>query len=79
MFIIKEPKWKDRTVGLSEHQMIDDVLEIEIVYRNTQGNRMWPKPLYIRKEDALKYPEFYTKRGKVKLRMIPIRDLREFI
>ena len=59
--------------------MTEEVLKVEIMYKNAQGERMWPKPLYIKKEDALKYPVHIVKHASVKLRMIPIKDLREYI
>lgn len=78
MYTIKVPKWKDRTIGLSESDMKEEVLEIEITYKDAKGERIWPKKLFIKREEALKCPTYMAK-GRFKLRMVPIKDLREYV
>ena len=73
--IIREPIWKDKSIGIAEDKMITKNLRIEIEYTDKQGNRVFPGEYEISKKDALKYPKQEVK-GHV-LRLIPIKDLKK--
>ena len=72
-FNIEEPIWKDRSVGLAEDKMSTYLMEVNILYKNKDGKRLYPNPMYITKTKAMMYPKMLKK--CVKLRIIPIRDL----
>ena len=69
---IREPIWKTRSIGIAEHK-IRDVIEVEILYQNQFGERLWPDVYYINRNQALQYP-VQDWRG-IRLRIIPIADL----
>ena len=71
---IKEPIWKNRSVGVAKDKITED-LEIEILYKDKFGNRVFPNPYSITKSEVLKYPTM-TIKNKI-LHIIPIEDMRE--
>lgn len=72
--VIKEPIWRNGgMVGISDRNLDTDT-EIEIIYKNMLGERLYPNVYHIERERALKYPIQIMKSGTV-LRIIPIKDL----
>lgn len=73
MFIIKEPIWKDRSVGLSvDEASIYETVSVKITYKNTRGERVFPGIYVMNTQKALTYPRM-SRRGKL-LVLIPIKD-----
>jgi hypothetical protein len=71
---IREPIWKDRSVGLNISDCNPDTeVEISIDYRNKDGKLLWPKPFLVLARDIFAYPTKKT-RG-VTLNIVPIDDL----
>lgn len=70
---IYKPIWDSQSIGINVEKITDD-LEIEILYRNKDGCRLYPDTYTIKKGKALKYPVQYWK--GVKLKIIPIKDLK---
>jgi len=69
---IHEPIWNGRKIGVADYKITDD-LEIEIDYKTTSGERLYPNPFYISKEAAICHPIQVVK--GIELRIIPIREL----
>jgi len=70
---IRQPIWKyPRSIGIAGYRIIDD-LEIEISYRNKEGEQLFPFRYFITKEKARSYPTQMVK-GTL-LYIIPICDL----
>lgn len=72
MIKIKEPIWKNRSVGIAESKMLDEVIEVEILYKDKTGNRLYPGIYKMNWAKAMTYPKQVI-RG-VNLRIIPIKD-----
>ena len=71
-FIIHEPIWETKSIGLAEDKLHNNNT-IEIVYRTKDGTRLYPDTYVISKEKALVYPTKKIKNHT--LRIIPIREL----
>jgi hypothetical protein len=69
---IKEPIWKTRSVGVASKRAFAD-LEIEILYKDKFGNRVFPATYRIKKERIIYYPYQYI--GRNRIYIIPIADL----
>jgi hypothetical protein len=69
---IKEPIWISRSIGIAAKRAFAD-LEIEILYKDKYGNRVFPATYFIKKEDIIKYPIKYC--GKTKLYIVSIDKL----
>jgi hypothetical protein len=72
MIHIREPKWKDRSVGLAESKL-EPLTEVSIDYKNIAGEKVFPHLYGIEKERALTYPSQIIK--GTRLRLIPISEL----
>ena len=70
---INTPIWKNKAVGIAERLLNDDV-EIEILYKDKNGNRLYPATYTIKKELAKKFPVQFI-RG-IKLYIVPIAKLK---
>ena len=70
---INTPIWKTKSVGIAERLLNDDV-EIEILYKDKNGNRLYPATYTIKKELAKKFPVQFI-RG-MKLYIVPIAKLK---
>lgn len=72
---IKSPVWGGRKIGLATYKIAPHN-EIRITYKDRNGNRVYPLPLYISGENARKYPTQPVKsHPNVILHIIPISDL----
>ena len=71
-FKIRTPIWKTRSVGLAEYKLAD-INYVEILYKDKQGQRVYPNKYKISREEILKYPKQFV---GVDLRIIPIKDLK---
>jgi len=71
---IKEPIWMSKSIGIAEKRTHAD-LEIQILYKDYLGNRIYPGKYFITKEKIITYPYQYTNTGNNKLYIVPIRDL----
>ncbi len=71
---IKAPIWKTRSVGINQ-ALIDEDNMIEILYKNVDGERLYPDTYCISKEEALSYPTQVV--SGVSLSIIPIANLKK--
>lgn len=69
---IKEPIWISKSIGIAAKRTFAD-LEIEILYKDKYGNRVYPATYKIAKEKIITYPYRYI--GKNRIYIIPIKDL----
>lgn len=69
---IKEPIWISRSIGIAAKRAFAD-LEIEILYKDKYGNRVFPGIYKITKEKIITYPYRYI--GGNRIYIVPIKDL----
>jgi len=69
---IKEPIWISRSIGIAAKRTFAD-LEIEIMYKDQYGNRVYPATYKITKEKIITYPYRYI--GGNRIYIVPIKDL----
>ena len=72
LFKIKAPIWKNKSIGLNENKL-DENNEIEILYKDRAGERLWPDKYKITKKEALSYSLMVVK--GIRLRIVPIMFL----
>lgn len=70
---IKVPIWKNKSIGIAERLLNDDV-EINILYKDKNGNRLFPYIYIAKKELVKKFPVQFI-RG-LKLYIVPIAKLK---
>jgi len=74
-FRIEKPIWKNRSVGINLASCNpSDEIEIEILYKNKKGYRIYPYLYSITAKELHKYPTFKA-HGNVMLHVIPIDKL----
>jgi len=71
-YSINSPIWKTKSVGLAEWKM-KGMLEVDIMYRELNGERLYPDTYQIETERAMTYPRQYV--SGVWVRLIPISEL----
>lgn len=71
---IREPLWKNRSIGVAEYRMSEPTIKIEIIYKEKSGKRLYPGVYTISREKAMTYPIQTLPSGTI-LRIIPISDL----
>lgn len=71
---IKSPIWKDRSVGIAERTIGISGVDLEIIYKNKQGERLFPNTYHISREKIAQYPTKVVGSNTV-LRIVPIKDL----
>ena len=71
---IREPIWKDNSIGIADFRLKDDLLA-DIVYKNKNGERIFPDTYIIRKE---KEKEIYQTIYGKKIYLFLIKDLEIF-
>ena len=69
---IKEPIWISKSIGIAAKRAFAD-LEIEIMYKDKYGNRVYPALYIISKEKIITYPHRYF--GGNRIYIVPIKDL----
>ena len=69
---IKEPIWISKSIGIAEKRAFAD-LEIQIMYKDKYGNRVYPATYKITKEKIITYPFRYI--GSNRIYIVPIVDL----
>ena len=67
------PIWKNRAVGIAERLLNDDV-EIQILYKDKNGNRLYPATYIAKKELVKKFPVQFIRGNK--LHIVPIAKLK---
>ena len=70
---IKEPIWKNRTVGIAESKIGKSGVVVNILYKDKMGNKVFPNKYHCSVEMAKKAPRM-LRRGNA-LRLIRIADL----
>lgn len=75
---IKYPIWKTRSIGIADFKLHGQgVVHIEILYKDKQGNRIYPYIYQIPVYQAVRYPTQEVN-GGVTLHIIPIEDLQVY-
>jgi hypothetical protein len=69
---IKEPIWMNKSIGIAAKRVFSD-LEIDIMYKDKYGNRVFPATYKITKEKIITYPYKYI--GSNRIYIVPIKDL----
>ncbi len=75
-FKIRSPWWKENAVGLAERDMTDEMLYVDILYKDKNGKRKWPKTYKIPRSVATRCKIKIAKNGLM-LRVVPISMLQE--
>ena len=70
---IRTPIWKSKSVGIADRMLNDDI-EINILYKTKEGNRLYPCTYTIKKELVKKFPIQFV--NGVKLHIVPISKLK---
>jgi len=68
---IKEPIWKDRSVGISRYKLVPGVNFVEIEYIDKKGVKVFPHLYGMDKNKIMGYPKDYDKPF---LHIVPIAD-----
>ena len=74
---LNSPIWGHQQVGIAEYRMFSEVLEVEIIYRDKKGRRVYPNLYRIERRQALSYPRQCV--HGTWLRIIPLRDFMEVV
>ena len=72
MYSIKTPIWKTKSIGIAEQRLSNDLL-VEIEYKQTNGNRLYPDTYIVRKNTIDNYQRQIVKGNN--LVIIPISEL----
>ena len=72
MYSIKTPIWKTKSIGIAEQRLNNDLL-VEIEYKQTNGNRLYPDTYIVRKNTTDNYQRQTVKGSN--LVIIPISEL----
>jgi len=73
---IRSPIWSTMSIGIAEHRVPPfGKVEVEIIYCEKPGVRMFPDVYAVDREQLMKYPRQIIS-DRVALRIIPIKDLR---
>jgi hypothetical protein len=69
---IREPIWLSKSIGIASKRAFAD-LEIEILYKDRIGNKVYPAQYFIKAEKIITYPFKYI--GGNRIHIVPIKDL----
>ena len=72
MYSIKTPIWKTKSIGIAEQRLNNDLL-VEIEYKQTNGDRLYPHTYIVRKNTIDNYQRQIVKGNN--LVIIPISEL----
>ncbi len=67
---IREPIWKNRSVGIASRELTEDDIAVKITYKDKSGRIIYPATYKMRKSIIERYPT-QVRKG-VKLHIIPI-------
>lgn len=70
---IREPIWYNKSVGIADDKIVDD-LEVEILFKDRTGNRVFPGRYQITAFKARLHPVAYHRGGHA-IRQIPIANM----
>jgi len=73
MISIKTPIWATRSIGIAEHKLHEGENEVEILYKDQSGQRLYPGTFTVLRNQAMRCPVQIVK--NVRLRIIPIANL----
>ena len=74
---IEAPIWGHQSVGVAEWRMNDAVIEVDILYKDKSGRRVYPHLYRMATAKAMTYPVQVVK--GTRLRVIPIADFQEMV
>lgn len=70
---IKEPIWKDQSVGIADDKLRgDSIIYLTVGYKDRDGNKVFPYTYTMKTTEARMYPS--TRMGNKTGRKIPIKD-----
>lgn len=73
---IRSPIWSTMSIGIAEHRVPPlGYVEVEIIYCEKPGVRMFPDVYAVTREQMMKYPRQIINH-RIALRIIPIKDLK---
>ena len=72
IYTIKTPIWKTRSIGIARQRLSDDLL-VEIEYKQSNGEKLYPHTYIVRKGSLDNYPIQIVKDNN--LVIVPIEDL----
>lgn len=70
---IKKPIWNTQSIGISKKNLKDNITEVEILYTDTAGNRVYPG-VYLMKTDQIKKYPIRDYPGTPPLHVVPIDE-----
>lgn len=74
---IEAPIWGHQKVGIAEWRLNVDIIEVDILYKDKSGRKVYPHLYRISRAKAMTYPTQMTK--GTKLRIIPIAEFQEIV
>jgi len=72
-YYIKYPIWGTQSIGIAKNNIEGSEMEIEILYKDTAGNRVYPNVYKMKTSEMKKYPT-RSFRNTPPLFIIPIED-----
>lgn len=76
---IEAPIWGHQKVGVAEWRMNADIIEVDILYKDKSGRRVYPHLYRMATAKAMTYPVQVLKGTGTRLRVIPIADFEEVV
>ena len=74
---IEKPIWGHQSVGVAEWRMTADIIEVDILYRDKSGRKVYPHLYRIGRVKAMTYPVQIVK--GTRLRIIPLANCQEIV
>lgn len=71
---IREPIWKNRSVGIALDRIPKEGMPLEITYMNKDGSRLFPDTYFVTQAYIKRFPIQHVK-GAPPLHIVPISDL----
>lgn len=72
---LRAPIWGSQSVGVAEWRLRGDMIEVEVMYKDRNGHRVYPLSFRMSTTRARTYP-VQVRRG-VRLHIIPLADFQE--
>ena len=73
---IKNPIWNGRCVGIATFRVPEDgMIKVNILYKNAEGERIYPKPLAIHSDEVRRCQTMNIKGSSVVVYVVKIADM----
>jgi hypothetical protein len=76
LYRIREPFWQYQAVGLAEDKMTSEILAVDVLYKDKDGNRKWPCRMYVSRSFAMACPQRRIKKTGPMVRIVPLEYLK---